>query len=443
MSDHVPDHSGGHDDHGHEHGHDPNLAHHFDTMDQQLESGKLGMWAFLATEILMFGGLFCAYAIYRGNNPDIFLYAHQALDTNLGAINTAVLLASSFTMAWAVLAASQNKRLLSVVLLWLTFAGGIGFMGIKTAEYWAKWDKGLWIGPTNSYYTTSEFPGGEEAARKALKKADEYIQSHGHGEEHDHDHHQGHGLDHGGYEAEGTRSESHHRASDNDADLDPTMVGDGDPRLVGDAQHPDGVEADPRAVNASNTHDSAPAAASAEAGHLKGVNDSAPPPQPSSDAYANAAQQPMVPGRGTASGRDWDLLPPNHANVPPPNNLRSETTSAYLAAQQVADPLTTMLTGPAAAEAKRVSGPKYPGYDNLSEVDQSRLHIFFQIYFLMTGLHGLHVLIGMGLIAWVAVKAAKGAFSPGYFAPVEIVGLYWHLVDLIWIFLFPLLYLIH
>ena len=69
-------------------------------------------------------------------------------------------------------------------------------------------------------------------------------------------------------------------------------------------------------------------------------------------------------------------------------------------------------------------------------------HIFFSIYFLMTGLHGLHVLAGMGLIGWVLVRARRGDFGPEYFAPVDFVGLYWHIVDLVWIFLFPLLYLI-
>jgi hypothetical protein len=70
------------------------------------------------------------------------------------------------------------------------------------------------------------------------------------------------------------------------------------------------------------------------------------------------------------------------------------------------------------------------------------IHLFFSIYFLMTGLHGIHVLIGMGVIAWLFFLAKDGRFGPSYFAPVEIGGLYWHLVDLIWIYLFPLLYLI-
>jgi len=68
--------------------------------------------------------------------------------------------------------------------------------------------------------------------------------------------------------------------------------------------------------------------------------------------------------------------------------------------------------------------------------------MYFTLYFLMTGLHGIHVLIGMGVLAWVAARAARGDFSRSYSTPVELGGLYWHLVDLIWIFLFPLLYLL-
>ena len=90
--------------------HSPNLAHHFDTPKQQFESGKLGMWLFLATEVLMFGGLFCAYAIYRGNHPEIFAYGSQFLDVRWGAINTIVLIGSSFTMALAVRAAQLGQH---------------------------------------------------------------------------------------------------------------------------------------------------------------------------------------------------------------------------------------------------------------------------------------------------------------------------------------------
>jgi cytochrome c oxidase subunit 3 len=71
-----------------------------------------------------------------------------------------------------------------------------------------------------------------------------------------------------------------------------------------------------------------------------------------------------------------------------------------------------------------------------------RTHLFFQAYFLMTGLHAIHVLVGMGLIGYLIIRALQGWFSASYYAPVDIIGLYWHLVDLVWIFLFPLLYLI-
>jgi cytochrome c oxidase subunit 3 len=81
-----------------------------------------------------------------------------------------------------------------------------------------------------------------------------------------------------------------------------------------------------------------------------------------------------------------------------------------------------------------------------SEPDQLRprnAHVFFSIYFFMTGLHGLHVLIGIGVFIWLLLRAMKGQFGPKYFGPIDYAALYWHLVDLIWIYLFPLLYLIH
>jgi hypothetical protein len=82
-------------------------------------------------------------------------------------------------------------------------------------------------------------------------------------------------------------------------------------------------------------------------------------------------------------------------------------------------------------------------YRQLSDSDQWRVNAFFSCYFLMTGLHGIHVVVGMGLITWILMRSVRNEFSSEYFTPVDLVGLYWHLVDLIWIFLFPLLYLIH
>jgi cytochrome c oxidase subunit 3 len=87
-------------------------------------------------------------------------------------------------------------------------------------------------------------------------------------------------------------------------------------------------------------------------------------------------------------------------------------------------------------------GPR--SLDPSAHISRPRMaHVFFGIYFFMTGLHGFHVVIGIGIWIWMLVKAAKGQFGPTYFGPIDFTALYWHLVDLIWIYLFPLLYLIH
>jgi cytochrome c oxidase subunit III len=84
-----------------------------------------------------------------------------------------------------------------------------------------------------------------------------------------------------------------------------------------------------------------------------------------------------------------------------------------------------------------------PGkYYALEELPLRGASLFFTLYFFMTGLHAIHVLAGMGLLIWVGARAFRGEFSAAYFTPVELSGMYWHLVDLVWIFLYPLLYLI-
>jgi cytochrome c oxidase subunit 3 len=290
--------------HGHgdgAHAHPPYLQHHFDTPLQQFDSGKLGMWLFLATEILLFGGLFCAYGIYRAMHPEIFMYAHTYLDTKLGAINTVILLISSLTMAWGVRAAQLGQRTLLVVLLGLTLLGGFGFLGIKYVEYKSKWEHGLlW--------------------------ARSYAPTH------------------------------HDEAASHDAESAPAAT--------------------------------APTAAAAPATPLPGT-----------------------PGAGDPSAAA--AFRPERSSLPPPA------------------PPPAGLAPPGAADG------------HATTATPANVQVFFSIYFLMTGLHGLHVIIGMGAIGWILWRASRGAFSPEYFTPVDLVGLYWHLVDLIWIFLFPLLYLIH
>ena len=218
-----------HDDSAH--AHHPFLQHHFEDLGQQHEASTLGMWMFLTTEILFFGGVLCAYWVYRVLYPEAWALGAAQQNWKLGAANTIVLIISSLTMALAVRNAQQARRMGVVVMLVLTLIFGSTFLGIKAYEYHAHFTEGL-------------FPG----------------------------------------------------------------------------------------------------------------------------AY-------------------W------HWNENP------------------------------------VLAPK--------------VQLFMMFYWTMTGLHALHMVIGAGLLVWFIWRAAKDQFGPEYYAPVEIMGLYWHFVDIIWIFLFPFLYLIH
>lgn len=280
--------------------HDPHLAHHFETPLQQYESGKQGMWLFLATEVLLFGGLFCAYAVYRANHPEIFYYGHQFLSVKWGGINTLVLICSSLTMAWAVRSAQRGDTRILIANLALTLLLACGFLGIKSIEYQEKWRHGLlW--------------------------ASQYAPAH-------------------------------------------------------EAEHGAGEHGQPEAAA------SAPTAQT----------------QPQANAAAMAETSPAVSGAMVAEST---TLPPP---APPPQGLAAAAIEEHFAGQE----------------------PKLAA-------------VFFSVYFIMTGLHGLHVLAGMVAIGWLLARALRRHFGPRTFAAVDFVGLYWHLVDLIWIYLFPLLYLIH
>jgi cytochrome c oxidase subunit 3 len=288
------------------HEHSEHLAHHFESLQQQYDSGKLGIWLFLTTEILMFSGLFCGYAVLRALHPEIFLYAHHYLSVELGALNTAVLIFSSFTMAWAVRAAQLGQTKLLVRLLAITLACAFIFLGVKFVEYKNKWEEALLPG---KLYNPEEpppgviMPGLQEASAKASGKA---------------------------------------------------------------------------------------AAASDKA------TDARPQPAPAVPAGAVGERSTIGPAAIGPTGLSPLWLQRNQFrrdvvwHGPEPNNVQ----------------------------------------------------LFFGIYFAMTGLHGVHVIAGMIVIAWLIAKARRGIFGPDRFAAVDFVGLYWHLVDLVWIFLFPLLYLI-
>jgi cytochrome c oxidase subunit 3 len=272
------------------------VDHHFENADQQYQSAKLGMWLFLSTEILFFGGLFVAYSVYRANHPEVFVFGHHFLDKNLGALNTVILICSSLTAAWAVRAAQLRQIRMLKLMLVVTMLFAFGFLGVKGVEYNAKWKHGLlWAG---SYHPHVEHEG-PAAEGHATGPADEEA------------------------------AESMAVAEENGAL--PTAAAD-----------------------------------------------------PDHSAIAPAAEGPVglaVPEEGVADEN-------------------------------------TLVAEPANAQ------------------------IYFSIYFLMTGLHGIHVIGGIGAFIWLLVCARRGDFDSGHFTRVDMVALYWHLVDLIWIYLFLLLYLI-
>jgi cytochrome c oxidase subunit 3 len=128
--------------------HHPALAHHFDSLAQQTEATTLGMWVFLVTEVLFFGGLFATYMIYRSWYPDAFAAASHELDVALGTINTVVLITSSLTMALAVHAAQLGQRKALMLFLIATMILGGAFLGIKSVEYYHKFVEHHVPGPT-------------------------------------------------------------------------------------------------------------------------------------------------------------------------------------------------------------------------------------------------------------------------------------------------------
>jgi cytochrome c oxidase subunit 3 len=144
---------------------------------------------------------------------------------------------------------------------------------------------------------------------------------------------------------------------------------------------------------------------------------------------AEEAGQEEAPAAGTP-----EAVPPAAGRAPAPEAEGALEPAEERSQIQRAPP------GPAglAPEPAEAAGPE----EEEGEEGPSNVHIFFGVYFIMTGLHGVHVIAGMVVIGWLIRRARRGDFGPRYFTPVDLGGLYWHLVDLIWIFLFPLLYLI-
>ncbi len=126
-------------------------AHQFDDAEQQRDAATMGMWVFLVTEIMFFGGLFASYVVYRALYPAAFAVASQSLDITLGTLNTAVLLVSSFTMVVAVFGAQTGRRRVLLGGLALTVALGLVFLAIKTYEYYQKYAERHIPGPSFAF----------------------------------------------------------------------------------------------------------------------------------------------------------------------------------------------------------------------------------------------------------------------------------------------------
>ena len=119
------------------------VAHQFDNAEQQHEAANLGMWAFLVTEVLFFGGMFLGYSVYRFRFPEAFAHSSNEMDVMLGTINTAVLIASSLTVVLSVHAAQHDQRRALVRFLGVTIVLGLVFLGIKFTEYLHKYEENL------------------------------------------------------------------------------------------------------------------------------------------------------------------------------------------------------------------------------------------------------------------------------------------------------------
>ncbi len=145
------------------------LQHHFADMEQQQETSTFGMWMFLLTEIMFFGGLFCAYLVYRASYYQAFVEGSQKMNIWLGATNTAVLICSSLTMALGVRAAQMGKPKLMAVLLLITIMFGFGFLGIKAIEYHEHWENHEFPGP-NFHFETGDpaHPASDPQAHRDL-----------------------------------------------------------------------------------------------------------------------------------------------------------------------------------------------------------------------------------------------------------------------------------
>ena len=409
-----------HDDHGK--GHAPFIAHHFDDEQQQFDAGKLGIWVFLVTEILFFSGLFCAYVLYRYSQPEIFVEASTHLDKVLGGINTIVLLFSSLTMAVAVRAAQLNQRKVLIYNLMITMVCASIFLGVKAVEYSHKWDEGIL---TRGYYN---FHHGEHQiiskylwmlsivpavllivfaaagvvykVTNAPKKALFFF---------------GMTLMVGGYfigagggvlymEVKSTAKADTHQ--------------DGEHHEESDHSHDD------KGGHASISSRITPVSYRQEDSKKEESKSESKQDDKKSDDGKQDDQKSGESKKGSSDDKKHDDK--KHDDKKHDDKKHDDKKGD-------------------SKKAEGKSGGETPPAEVsvTAEERQRRVGIFFSIYYCMTGLHAIHVIAGIIALSWLLWRAIHSHFRSDYFGPVDYVGLYWHLVDLIWIYLFPLLYLIN
>ncbi len=359
--------------------HPSNLQHFFVSSEQQFEASKLGMWLFLATEILLFGGMFVAYGIFRVLYPEVYEAASMQLDTVLGATNTLVLLLSSLTMAWAIRGAQMDNRKVLIGNLIATIVLASGFLVVKYFEYSHKFHEGI-------------YPGIGFELREGTQSVAE--------------------LDGVTALTPIYLPERHHQETGaaDDVDSDNSLEADTAPAVV----TPDPV-IDPEVVESDAGERAFADAPLTGPDRAVGLADDEGATQ-----IAESGSGDLDAARAAASG----LVGRTGANVQAAVESEARRAGVELEPAESDDPAVRR------AEAKE------------EIFSNRRAGIFFAIYYMMTGIHAIHIIIGIIAIGFLTFFASKGRYSSVWYTPVENVGLYWHIVDVIWIFVFPLMYLI-
>ncbi len=411
----------------HDEAHDPNLAHHFESMPQQRDAVKLGMWLFLATEILLFGGLFCAYAVFRANHPALFVWGEQFMDEKLGVANTAILLISSMTIAMALTYIQRNQRRMAMVAVAVTFMCGTMFMAIKSVEYGHKFDEKLLWG-TNFYEMPAGGHGGGAGGAIAATSAGEGDAAKGRSGW-DSTCRSCHGASGEGVVGQGmdVRSSTFIQELDDDGLLAFIKKG----RLPTDASNTTGILMPPKGGNPLlKDQDLRDIIAHLRTLQIPIAEASDAPATESPEVESPAAESPEAVGEQAAAAA-------------PESDTPAAATQAGTWFPRSSIP--NAPEGPAGITERYIQGVEHTIYKPVPQFDPNtppNAHLFFGIYFLMTGLHGIHVIAGMLVMLWLLWRLGRRDFGSRYYTPVECGALYWHIVDVIWIFLFPLWYLI-